>query len=253
LPAVEFVRRNLVERLRLEPKQAEVQAEIAKAMNFERGRDAIVFLEECRTTERGLLGRILAAAHCDPPEFALDEYEEQIIEVVRTGASLKVQEGNLREYIRNADRVVRAELTQLTDTSAEWKVVSSIRVGLQDDGRTESGTRKSESVPSTIAIGLDPWRLRAEALARYHTPGEPNRGPDEKEIHDRFVRLVNTELRIGDQAILFVKSRHDANNAGKYKLVGLLASDPSKPQQLEECNGRIRKMIEEADSSIPRR
>jgi len=252
LPSVAFARRNLVDRLRREPKEAELQEEIAKAVYFERGGDAIVFLEECRKTEQGLMGRMLAPAYNGSPRFTLDDFEGEIIEVIRTGANLKVQEGNLSEYLRGAERVLRAELTRLTDTSAEWKVVSNLYIASQDDGRTHGGTPESPGLPGRIAIGLDPWRLRAEALVRYRTPGEPNRRLDEKEIQDLFVRLVETELKVGEQAILFVKSRHSASDAGKYKLIGLLASDPSKPQQLEKCDGRIRKLIEEVEILIPR-
>jgi hypothetical protein len=259
VPAGALARPNLRQRLHREPTAAEIDAEVAGALNIQFGHDAILFLDECRKTEKGTVCRLSEAAlACGAPAaFSLDDYEKSIIEVIRTGTALKVQAANLDECVRRAEKVVRAELIHIGDTSAEWKIVSVLYVGPQGrasfrDPAIKSVPSKVPNLPATIRIDLDTWRLRAESLARYRAPGASPLQAPTQQAHELLAGLLREDLAVGQQALLFIKSGPNTKETGVYKPVGILAAEPGKPQDLKETEMKIRRMNQDVEDGIPR-
>jgi len=197
----------------------------------------------------------------DTPRRSLNDREKEIREVVASGTYL-VPPGlgpeYVGQYINHSDRIVRAELTARSPAKAEWRV-EDVLYPLPSSGQDRGGqavrgaagktaaTTPDAAKPTTITIGLDPWRLRAEAIVRGRSPArEPNGKLDEDAVRQELQRLVLAELALGQKAILFVREpdglgqdlfrRHDDDD-----LVGILKGDPTR--SLDDIANALREVL----------
>ena len=111
----------------------------------------------------------------------------------------------------------------------------------------------TERTPTAITVRLDTWRLRAESVINYRAAQDPTQAscsassPTETEVQKEFTRLVNAELAVGQDAILFIKPAEKAQGKATYKLVGILRGDRDKPKHIDQLDKRIREIIEKGE------
>lgn len=185
----------------------------------------------------------------DRPKRPLDDREKAMRQVFASGTHLVppgLAPDLVGRYITSSDRIVRAELTARIATKAEWRVEGVLH---QLPG-TKAATTPNAARPATMTIGLDPWRLRAEAIVRGRFPAaEPNPKLDEFAVQQEFQRLVRAELELGQKAILFVRepdglgqSLFRRNADGDDDLVGILKGDPTR--SLDDVAKTLREVLE---------
>lgn len=239
-----------------EPTRAELQAYSLRSNRFRVGRDVILFLDQCRQTDAGAEFHCVALRFDQGPRDSLDDCDKKIMELVTNGAYLMPKPTIfLDQYLMASERVVRAELKKIGGTSAErrvteWRVTGVVHVNPPGrEGFSPRALTKDEleayakQTPATITVGLDPWRLRAEAIVRYRAAQEPGQAPTEERIQAEFTRLVGAELTVGQEAILMLRPRENARDKNAFKLVGIVRSDPDKARNVDQLEKTIREMI----------
>ena len=243
----------LKNRLDREPTDDEVKAEHARLVNFEVGGDAILFVDHARAADHTLVWRLLGAWYDVPSKNPLDEREKEIVEVIRTGAHLtpSLRPEDLAIYVRSSERVVRASLTKIGSTSAEWTVASVLYVARFDRRpitvpfpKEKLAEESDRLLGTTITVGLDVWRLRAETVVNHQADQDPDRGSTEEDIQAEFDRMVQAELVVSREAILFLKPGETAQDGVTYRVVGILHEDPQKARPIDEFEKTIRNTIE---------
>ena len=246
---VDFARNRARLRAKLgrKPTDAEVTAEITKTTGFEIGRKVILFLDQGWKPGEPLVCRYQGMIYDVPPRRLLEETEKEIVETIRSGSYLSpdINPADLGPYLRACESVVRAKLTQIGKTSASWKVEAVLHVGLPSKGGERDP--EQEPPPATIAVGLDTWRLRAEAIANYRAAQQGKSSATPQEVKKEYDRLVGSELRIGLQAILFIRSQESAGEKSTFKLIGILRDDPGNRNPIDRTDAKIREEIKKDD------
>lgn len=232
-----------------DPNQAEIKAALWKRMNFQPGRDVILYLDQCHKSGDVVACRHGGATYDVPPKHLLDDHEKEIVEVVRSGAHLTSADKYPDRYIPRCDLVVRGRLERVGQASAEWKVMGVLYIappgGPRQPGQPAAIAPGPQTAPApeAITIGLEPWRLRAECIIRYRPEKGPAKAPPGKEVAEEFARLVKAELTVGQEAILFLKGPPAAEAEAPHGLIGILRGDPAKPGDLDRIEKRLRGTI----------
>ncbi len=229
------------------PTDAEVAAEFPKTDRFKAGRQVIMYLEQGWKPDDPLAFRSHGTTYHVPPNRPLDEAERKIVETVRSGSFLspRISPAALGPYLRASESVVRAELTKIGKRSASWKVEAVLHVGSPDKGGHRAPGQRPP--PARIAVGLDTWRLRAESSAYYRALTQEKSSATERETKEEYDRLVGSELWIGLQAILFVRSTKDVGEKSTFKLIGILPDDPGNGKPIDQTEAKIREVIEKGE------
>jgi hypothetical protein len=194
----------------------------------------------------------------------LDDEEETLRKIVADGTFLvpaSLESSHAQTYIRLSDRIVRAELREIGAATAEWRVEETLSPLSPAAGEPGPPAKRAPPEktpreapppprPATISVGLDPWRLRAEAIVRGREARPLGAQLDEAAVRREFDRLLKAELPAGQKAVLFVREPN-----GKYPdlfrrheyhdLVGILKGDVAKP--LDEVARAIRRLVEAGD------
>ena len=228
---------------------------------FKASHDVILFVDRVRKTDGVLFCRTKGIS-CDvPPSHPLDEHEKEIVEFIKSGAHLTpaLVPGGLGPYVRSSDIVVRPRLTKIGETAAEWEVAGVVHTAPPDHGppaakRTSKEQAAEESTKlagTTIKVGLDAWRLRAESIVNYRGTQQPDKpvkeGDIQKDIQKEFAGLVETELQVGREAILFLRKSSRTKETVTYGLVGTLHDDPKKKIRIDDMEKKIREMIKKGE------
>jgi hypothetical protein len=234
-----------------EPSAAEVRAEVLRMNNFEVGREVIFFLRD-RSQAGNIAIWLSGGMSFDaPPQFPLDKHEKEIVGVITTGAYFRpdVTPGGLGPYIKASERVVRARLVRIGETSAEWQVSGSLYVASppgQKPGGSPGKNHPAEAMqpekPATISVDLAAWRLRAETIVRHRASQQRGATVKEEDIQSEFNRLLKDELMPGREAILFIKPRKPGD-LSVYKLIGIRYGDADKANSLDRLDKAIREII----------
>jgi hypothetical protein len=239
-----------------EPSAEEVRAEAVRQNYFKVGREVIVFLMGGPQGTNPAVWLSLAGCY-DSPHFPLDNFEKAIVDVIKTGTHLRPditppREGMCRllPCIRSSERVVRARLVKVGETSAQWQVSGLLYVApppRQRPGSAPAGNGPAEAVqpekPATISVELATWRARAETIVRYRVAQQPGTAVKEEDIQVEFTRLLKDELTPERGAILFIRPREKPGDGAVYMLLGIAYGDPDKANSLDQHEKAIRKVI----------
>jgi len=239
----------------LEPSAAEVRAAVVQENRFVVGREVILILR------RPLEGTnpavwLPGGMSRDFPEHPLDKQEKEIVEEIKTGAYLrpdtltgKLEAYELGPYTVRSERVVRARLVKIGETSAQWQVSGVLCVAPppgQEPGRAPAANHPAKVLqaekPATISVDLATWRLRAETIARYRAAQQPGTAVKEEDIQVEYARLLKDELPPGREAILFIRPRKKPEDETVYKLIGILYGDADKANRLDQFDKAIREI-----------
>jgi len=220
---------------------------------FEVGRELIVFVDQVRQTENGFAGRWLHRL-LHSYVRTLDQIEQEVVESARTGAHLTPpsDDGDLRDYLFATRRIVRATLTEIGEASTEWRIsevvckVSPLKAAIWGQ-RAERFIRDADRAATTVTVGLDAWRLRAEAIVADRAARQVGRKPREEEIDAEFARLVKQDFTLGQEALLFLPDT-DPEGEIMYKFIGIVRRDPEAPEQFDRLEQKIRQRIERITS-----
>jgi hypothetical protein len=243
-------RRSLRRSLGRNPTEDEIKAYLLKRRRFEVGsRDAVLFLNQCSRADDVVTCNCLARWSVNNPDFRqtpqeyLDEREKEIIEVVKAGTHLTPQATpqSMAPYVKASERIVRAKLKKIGETTAQWQVTSVLRLAPPSGKRSADGASQQrrakpsdEATPATITVGLDTWQLRAEAIVNYRAARSRKPPAAEEEIRKEFARLVGAELTVGQEAILFIKSGEATGEKELHRLLGIVHGDPDNPKRLDQ-------------------
>jgi len=175
-----------------------------------------------------------------PPDNSLDAAEREICEVIRDGEYLSpdVTSAALAPYMRRSDQVLRGRLLEIRDGTGVWKVRAVMHKTSPDGGKEDAslGSR-------TIEVGLGCWQLRAEAIAAME-----NRSVPASMLADRsreeFHRLVRSEMAIGQESIMFLKSRRTGPQEPTLELIALVSARGNQDQSIDELENAVRSVIE---------
>ena len=105
---------------------------------------------------------------------------------------------------------------------------------------------------------MTPWRLRAEAIVRAQAarqtdlPQQADPKQTEKQIQEEFNRLVSTDLKIGRDAILFIRPNDDPAEKAPYSPAFVFPADPDNPGYLDQLAKKIRGTIERGEHEVLR-
>jgi hypothetical protein len=256
-----------------EPSAEDVHAEMVRENYFKPGFESIVFL---RGGPQGTNPPVWpACGGCnDTPFYPLDKYEKDVVDVIKTGAHLRPvgmpsRPGacELLPCIRCSERVVRARLVKVGETSAQWQVSGTLYVApppepypysapevlyraprpRQEPGTASAGNRPAKVVqpekPATISVELATWRARAETIVGYRVAQQPGAAVKEKDIQAEYARLLKDELPPEREAILFVRPGEKPGDGAVYILVGIASGDPEKADSLDQHEKTIREVI----------
>jgi len=256
-----------------EPSAEEVRAEMVRENYFKAGRESIIFL---RGGPQGTNPPVWPACGgvYDTPFYPFDKYERDVVDVIKTGAHLRPvgipgRPGacELLPCIRYSERVVRARLVKVGETSAQWQVSGLLYVAPppepcpysapevlyrapppgQRPGAAPAEKHPAEAVqpekPATISVDLATWRARAETIVRYRVAQQPGTAVKEEDIQVEYTRLLKDELTPGREAILFIRPREKPGDGAVYLLVGIAYGDPDKANSLDQHEKTIREAI----------
>jgi len=182
---------------------------------------------------------------CGAQNTCLDEGEKNILQVVESGEYLRPRNahGSLGFYIRKSERIVRARLVKLDGTTSRWEVSGILYVrpaGLAAGRRGGVlGEQTPPHGPATMTLSLEPWQLRAEAIVgSRHT-----QAADGKATEEEFRRLVGAELKVGREAILFLRATDYPEQIALDTVLGMVSEDPDDPKRLGRLAESIRNMV----------
>ena len=103
-----------------------------------------------------------------------------------------------------------------------------------------------------MEVSLDAWHVRAGSIVNYQASLGAGKMPTEEDIQEEFARLVAAELRVGREAVLFLRTGAKGDPRAPHELVGILHDDPEKEMGVDHCEQTIRKMIEEGAPRLER-
>jgi len=226
-----------------EPARDELRTAVIELCEIEAGREAILLLGPGREHNGLVVAPIRQICHDCPSSDPLDEQERRMIEVLEAGSHLSPpgDPEDLSAYVRSSEFVVRAELTAVDPRTTHWEVRRVLHVG-RDAGEVAGRVEPS----TTIAVGLDPWRLRAESIARYRAMRKQADMLQEEDVLRQFVFLLENELPIGREAILMLRSRMITDkdevagtDEGPHKLIAILPGGSPTNEQIDRVERSV--------------
>jgi hypothetical protein len=249
----------------LEPSAAEVRAAVVQENRFVVGREVILFLRRPMEGTNPVVW-LPGGMSWGFPEHPLDKQEKEIVEEIKTGAYLrpdtltgKLEAYELGPYTVRSERVVRARLVKIGETSAQWQVSGVLCVapppgqgpGSASAGNHPAGALQPEKL-ATISVDMATWRLRAETIVRYRAAQQPGTAVKEEDIRVEYARLLKDELPPGREAILFIRPREKPADGTVYKLIGILYGDAGKANRLDQFDKAIREFREHLGLGLQR-
>ena len=237
----------------------EFQAALADSLNFAPDREAIWMIDSFVQGPDGVVCRPRSTSYDSPPRRSLDRCEEEIVEVLRSGIHLTPPLEKVDFYVQSLPRVrlVRARLVKLDPASTEWQV-TRVLLCKEIDAATgrhvplEVAPFSGAKLPCTWTIPLDSWRLRAEAVVRYRAARDPKSAVTEDDIQKEFRRLVESELRPDQEAVLGVRPEKDTEGRESLRALILFSEGPGRSQTIDRLERQIRERIASDDFSIPK-
>ena len=225
------VRTQAGEDLGHEPTPIEFEEYVLKQSGIEKGREMILFLISRPTRPVQPRMYLQLGAYYDlPPAHGMDDAEDRIIRIIADGGYLSPSFPQpadfLGQHIRAADLIVRAQLSQVTETDSRWTVSAVIK------GQTQE---------KTLILPHDLFRLRAQAIIQHRRQTtQPATEPSlEEQIAAEMNRLLKAELVPNLQAILFVSDPKVEGQTVKANLLQRIYEDASG-QRLDEAVRVIR-------------
>ncbi|MGA2066708.1 MAG: hypothetical protein ABSG86_17155 [Thermoguttaceae bacterium] len=250
----------------LEPSAAEVRAAVVRENRFVVGREVILILRRPLEGTNPAVWLPGGMSWGHPPERPLDKQEKEVVEEIKTGAYLrpdtltgKLEAYELGPYTVRSERVVRARLVKIGETSAQWQVSGVLCVAPppgQSPGSAPAGNHPAKALqaekPATICVDLATWRLRAETIARYRAAQQPGTAVKEEDVQVEYTRLLKDELPLGREAILFIRPREKPEDGTAYKLIGILYGDADKANRLDQFDKAIREIHQQLGLGLQR-
>ena len=238
-----------------EPTEDEIQAKTVSMAGFRPGREVIAFVQPLEQPDDPLAYRYSGMSYDVPPKHPLDKHEADIVETIRRGAHLtpRLAVETVGPYVHSSELIVRARLEEIGDTTAEWRVSGVLYA---DPAGPLGPPRRPETVAkdtaeaserlngTTVTVGLDPWRLRAEAVVNYCAAHEPDKPTTEEEIQEKYAGLVKAELSVDREAVLFLRTGANDGPA-TYSIVAILHDDPEDQERMETIETTIGNLIKE--------
>jgi len=221
--------------------------------DFKTDREVIVYLAGYRQGD-GTMGLRSNGMTLDVPDkYPLDRHEQDLISVIAGGSFLflpSISPDDLSSFVERSDIILRARLTKVGEESSEWEVAGDV-LRIVPPGRDGAARAKNKDlqqsqevpVPATVAVSLDPWRLRAESIVRYRAARQPGQSFAREEVRKEFARLVRGELQAGREAVLLLRSPEHGKEKGAYEPVGILREDPAHPKRLDQAIAVIRDIV----------
>lgn len=207
-----------------EPTDAEVYAEVCRDIGFRPDGDAILFLR------RGCDDVVVGS-----PE-KLDQVEQELIDLLKKGRNLTAVKDDLGSLCSSTEQTVWAKVEKIGPDSATWRVLEVLGVfeGHWWQRQETAGKPPPRRTPATIAVDLQPWRLRAKAIVRYQAGREQGTPVTKEAVQQEFERLVNAELKPGQEAILFLTSAERAKAEHDVRAILYKAQQPSDFDHLKQ-------------------
>ena len=231
------------------PTPAEIRTAISETYKFKAGREVILTLGPCRKTEDAVVAPFLRVFHGAPGWRSLDQFEEQMVDLLAAGVHMMprcIPEA-MGFYIPSCERIVRGRLAGIDDGTAQWEVASVLfhrRSKAGESNPPGTGPRW----PKRLMIGLDPWRLRAEAVAAYRARQDSKRPATEEAAQKEFTRLIEAELPVGREAILLVRPLPGSPGGPvRYKLVAIVFADAEEGLSIERLQEAMLQMISKGE------
>jgi hypothetical protein len=200
-----FKLREIAARARLGPKASDVEVQNAawKAMGYEVGRDVIFYLNQPRKTASGVLYDLTSSAF-DAPEHSLDDLEGTIVAIIEDGSYLELESTGKEVRVATDGMTVRAQLIDLSESSARWKVTAVV------SGELEKGF---------IVIDHEVFHLRAQAIAQHRIRQTGQATRTDEIQRDIFSALLRRELAVGREALLLVSPVRKTGEAMECRLL----------------------------------
>lgn len=250
-----------------EPTAAEIRTAVSEMVKFKAGREVILTLGACRKTDERVVAPLLHVFHDASRGRSLDQHEKEIVDILEAGvhmmprciplrikadamkgkSSVHTMPQRIPEamgfYIPSCERIVRGRLVRGDDRTAEWEVVNVLSEGPPKPIKRSTGPI-SVAESKRLTIGLDPWRLRAEAVAAYRAAQDSNQPATEEAVRKEFTRLIDAELPVGREAILLVRTLQGSPGGPvRHKLVAIVFAKAREGQSIERLEKAIRAMI----------
>jgi hypothetical protein len=91
------------------------------------------------------------------------------------------------------------------------------------------------------------WWLRAEEIVRAQAAQQTDLKQTEKQIQEEFNRLVSTDLKIGRDAILFIRPNDDPAEEAPYSPAFVFPADHDNPEYLDQLAKQLRGITERGE------
>lgn len=234
-----------------EPTDAEVWEYVLERNQFAKGREVVVLLQEGRRTQVNPAYR-WRGAWTNPQRRPAAQQQQEVFDIVAAGTHLIPPDDpmDLAIYVQFSDRIVRAKLVKVGGDSTDWEVTGKVHYTHPRKRRNvaphQSVKAADGSSPESVTVGLKPWRIRADAIARRGLKLRGGQAPPEEMLRQQLSRLVVQELHEGREAILFLGNvGRNADGGAPPELIGIVHADPKKPQYLNQLETALARIIEE--------
>jgi len=185
----------------------------------------------------------------------MDGDEKHVLACVTSGEFMRPRSNSNVDpgfYIRKSKRIVRARLIKLEGGTSRWKVSDVLWTkppgffaGAIVPHQEASGQEEILQGTSEISLSLEPWQLRAEAIVRARDGRPADENATKKAIEKEFRRLTDAELKVGREAILFLRPCDHSDEKELDTVLGIVAEDPNNPDGLDRRAASIREKIDQ--------
>jgi len=236
-----------------DPSDAEVWEHVLTMNRFQQGREAVLLLYDNRYTEVNPTYR-WHGTWTDSLRCPLDRYEKQVLKILEAGTHLTPPEhpDDLTVYIQLSERIVRARLAAIDDESVQWEITGKAWYPWPVAGVGPQPSKPdAEPGSKTVAFSLQPWRIRAEAIARRKLSLTPGQSPPRERVQRELCRLIAEELPAGQEALLFLRRlRKDDLHKKPHPLAGIVYTDCTRPRYLDHLESEVAEIIEKGRHNI---
>ena len=233
-----------------EPSEDEVREHVVEMNQFEKGREVVVLLQEGRRTAVNPVYE-WRGAWTGPHRPPADQRQKKVFEIIKAGSHMTPPDhpADLAIYVQFSKRIVRARLLSVGEESMQWELTGKIyhrrSQPRPDTAAEQSNQAAAVAAGETITVSLEPWRIRADAIARHGTKPQPGQAPPDEAVRRELSRLLERELHEGRQAVLFLgRVGRGAKDGGPVELIGIVHEDPDKPQYIDRFEETVARLIE---------
>ena len=180
------------------PGRDELERRLVRDLGNEQGPSVVLLLKRRKEEERGgkhdefiKNGTIFEVL----PEHPLEAFEDRVVKTIADGSFLEPAPdiGDvLLERMHDVDLIVRARLQKADVKHSTWKITNVIQ---------------GETTAQILDLDHDIYRRRAETIVahRVRRGGRPDEMPRDDEIGRVARKMIDQELTMGREAILFVE------------------------------------------------